>query len=363
MVSARSVLLIGLSALMLVVGGSPCPAAPPVVQTLAEGLEQPTALALRPSGEGEPDVLFVALASEIHQLVVRQGEASPLRPLSIRVEGGAGSLTLEDKQPADKPVVTSLHFVNRDAMLMAGRRRNRHERSLNLVTLPTDIEARQAIARSSTREPAEAATLKVPGGYFALTSNERQAYAVLKLDDDAHAATHAAGVRLLRTRLASNMLGPLTPLETARRVLDVGFPVSVAASPDGYVVALYQGKPDGPSQLVFLDPELRPGAGKPVAMPLDLTGVGALAYRRVEGTERQQLFALASDGLYRIDAALDANQRMFATATRLVEIDSPTAMAHSPGGAIYVTTDDATTGDAKADDGAKTGRLMRITLE
>jgi len=349
MAPARRAVLFSFVAIVLWAAAAHCAAAEPVVEILADGLDQPTALALRPRGEGERDVLFVAQASSIHQLVVAVGEASTLKLLHVRPDAESPSFTPETEQPTSKSMITSLHFANRRALLAAASRTDRLERSVALVTLPADIESRQATMRSTANEPAEAPSVKLPGGYVALASNARQTYAVLQLVEEGQPTTAV----ILRSRLASNMLGPLTPLETALQATDVSNPVTIAVSPDGYVAVLYQGEDDGSSQLVFAEPEPRPGAGKAIPLPLQLPQAVAIGYGlAAEGHPR--LYALAADGLYRIDSKLNNQRRMEASATKLVSLTTPTAMAVGGAGVVYVLTLGG--GDEKSD-----GKLLKIT--
>lgn len=119
--------------------------------------------------------------------------------------------------------------------------------------------------------------------------------------------------------------------------------VAMALSERGYLVLLQAEGNDW--RLVFCDPfspEKEPivSWGTPLIEPL------ALVYSPLPSPTERQLYALTTDGLYRLDAAVGET----ITATRIADIPQPVAMAFAPDGTLYVA--------ALTEDGA--GVLLRL---
>ncbi len=158
--------------------------------------------------------------------------------------------------------------------------------------------------------------------------------------DERHAFALRNG-RIYRSRRAGKGLTSLRAFGTSW----AGGIRALALNERGYLVLLQADEAADTWRLVFCDPNAPEGeplaAWKvPLAEPL------ALAYSPVPSPTEHQLYALGSDGVYRLDAAVGDTIGI----TRIASIAHPIAMAFAPNGLLYVAT--------LTDDGA--GVLLRL---
>ncbi|MEM8865445.1 MAG: hypothetical protein AAGF31_07845 [Planctomycetota bacterium] len=294
------------------------------VTPIAEGLDQPVGLVVRPAAldtrnDQTVDQLFVceAATGRVLSATIGRNDSADFVPVTMLVDAGGASAA-----------PTAAWFLDRQTLLVAVNEANDQERGIRVLQISDGPVA--AVTRE--QQIGELLPQKAPvlvGSYRSLAAGSRYVYCAFQSVD--------GGGRLLRARHTAGGVSGLRLLATAEGAPDEAAPVALAMNDRGYLVAVYSPiDPQAPSQLAFIAPELIAGVGLPVLLDLDLASVVAISYSPMPRPVERRLYALAADGLYRIDAAIDERGRSATRTTKLAELTDPTAMAFAADGTLYV---------------------------
>lgn len=146
-------------------------------------------------------------------------------------------------------------------------------------------------------------------------------------------ATQTGRVKIRRSRHAGGMIATPATLPQADNAALVGSVTGIANRGDAELVLAVEA--EGRSRLVF-GVVGRLGLTSVVSLNLPLTGIRALAFESKATAVDRRLYAVAADGLYRLDADINASGRPAIAARRLVAITNPLALAAAPGGGLLV---------------------------
>lgn len=299
------------------------------MQTVVEGLDNPTALALRPGGPRSGSNLFVA-------------------------EAGAGRVIGLSTDSDSEPPIAALTEFSRDGgggpSCMVFRSRNRL-----LVGQSSTNESPATVHEydiDDDRLPILSSAAKSKLDYKA--NDKAITLADIARSDDALFVATADHQWLLKTHLMGSKAGELEPFVRPIDATQVGTPRAVTVSAKGYLLAAESGPPGstGNAILVFHHPVnlISPPL---LVLETELDDITALAYSPV--TDRLYAAAIApQSGVYRIDAVPLAG-RDGCRAVLVAQVERPTALVFSDDGVLYVT---ANGGDDRAQ-----GKLLKLTGE
>ncbi|MEM9186296.1 MAG: hypothetical protein AAGB00_07370 [Planctomycetota bacterium] len=295
----------------------------------------PAALGVRPAGKGHAEQVFIVEAGSGRVLVVEPAAPAPKLAEVTQIELPEGSQRLCAALLDERTLI-----VGFGEALRSGR----GLRVMRLLDNPSGVTA--SVRQKSVSELLPGSVEDTLGYYAGLAVNGRYAFTAFR--------GARGGGRVLRARHTSGIVSAFRPLTTTEEFPSAMRLLAIAASERGYVAAVAEG--EGGPRLLFADPDPQRGSGAPVAMPLNLPGVVAIAYSPVPRPAERRLYALANGdstgGLFRIDAGLDASGGAVARATRIADLPRATAMAFGGGGVLYIAVE----GDAPAK-----GKLLMLS--
>ncbi|MEN1681062.1 MAG: hypothetical protein AAGJ46_15850 [Planctomycetota bacterium] len=137
---------------------------------------------------------------------------------------------------------------------------------------------------------------------------------------------------ILRGRHAGGMVSMPRRLPDSGEPALSGVPVAAVLRGDAELTLAIQ---DGDACRLVFAHVAGSGLSSVVALPLDLRGVRSLRYAPSAATPR--LYALAADGLYRLDAAVGEDDDLNIAATKVQPLDNPQSMDFAAADVLYVT--------------------------
>ncbi len=284
--------------------------------TVLEGLNNPTAIAVQP-GTGH---VFVADSGA--QRVIRVIEGKIEEVIIDFPKDVYGKGPLYDIGPL------SLVFIAPDTMVVGGGGMEDGEDTINVYKVPAagepaikadKIEGEAMMLPKTDDAPGE-------GDFYGMVKTGKGIFITCNGDDD-------KGWIALAT-LEANKIKEVTRSIALKEETKVNAPVAITFSPDGFLAIGQMGsiKTPGDSKLTFCDPE----DGKIVAQfKLGLNDISGLAY----GPKRGRLFATEfnwankSEGkLVKVVGVDDACE-----CRPVLNLEKPTALAFTPEGDLYIT--------------------------
>jgi DNA-binding beta-propeller fold protein YncE len=312
------------------------------VEPLINGLDQPCGIAIRP---GSSD-LYIAESGAGRIIRVRPGE--PDRSANV-VTGFAQEPF--GAEPAYRLGPLGLAFLDKNHLIVGEGGRSSGSDTVKVFKLPDDDHALSVEDAVQTLGP-------IPSGPVS-ESGEGDFYSVAVVQTSVFVASNGDDTNgwILKSDATGTMLGALEPAIATKQHSSVDAPTALAISRRNELVVSQMGELNEPrdSLLSFYS-----GKNRRLLMSVKtgLFDITALAY----SPKSELLYATdfawmepKAGGLYRLDMAL-AGGIQGVKATRVLEIDRPTAMVFAGDGALFVTT---IGGDQSGKD--KTGRLLKIT--
>jgi hypothetical protein len=325
-----------------------------VVEKLADDLNNPCGLAVRPS----------LPASGPHELYFS--------------ESGAGRVVrISTDKPAEKtPVITGfplgkfgddpaysvgplgLSFLTRTKLAVGTGGLGQGEDAVRVYALPAD-------ATSLPYDKADHSVGPIPKGSRSETG-EGVFFALAKIEDELDKALYVTSVGdpdqgwVLKASIAGNKLADLQPFIATRRVTGAGAPSAATVNPKSRSPYLLIGqRGDNGDERDSLLGFYGPTTGTPaLILKTGLYDVTGLAY-----SPSGDLYALdfahakpEAGGVYRIDAA-NVDGRQSTRAVKIAAIERPTSLAFAPDGALYVTA----FGESADADQSPTGMLLKVS--
>jgi DNA-binding beta-propeller fold protein YncE len=318
-------------------------AAEPKVETVLDGLVNPTGVAIQP----ETGVVYVADSGEGKVVRVVEGKAQDAitgSPKDVYGKGpkydvGPLGLVFFDKNTlvvGDGGYVDGKEFIRVFAVPEAGK------------TLDYEKDAK------SKHGPLEGTDdLKPEGNFYALAASKTAVYITSNGDDTKG--------WVLRIPVEGTKFGKLERWLATKEQVEVDAPVGITLGSRGEIVIGQMGEVNKPNDSLLTFYSASTGK-KLLNLETNLFDITALAYHPKTGLLYATDFAWMepkSAGLYRLDRGAKEGDSPLKV-TKIVALEKPTAMAFAPDGALYVTT----IGSPKEEEtAAKTGKLVKITLE
>lgn len=316
-------------------------AAEPTVKVLVSGLDNPCGVALRP-GSTE---LFVSDSAAGKICRVTGGDNVTLSPVVTGFKQD-----LYGKGPVYPIGPLGLAFLNENELVVGDGSLVDGAELVRVYEIPKAGETIPAEKMKQSLGPivAGAESAKGEGNFYGVAVTPGAVYVTANGDD-----TKGWVLRSVRD---GNKLGPLTPFLATKPAVEVDAPVGITISPIGQIVVSQMGEMNipGDSLLTVYDTE-----GKlKLKAATGLHDIAAVAYSPKSGKLYAVDFAWVDNkqgGLFRLDVTGEGTAAKV-TATKIVALDKPSAMAFAADGTLYVTVfGTAAEGDAK-----KPGKLLEI---
>jgi hypothetical protein len=325
-----------------------------IVQTLAKGLDNPCALAVRPSAPaGGPYELFISESGAGRVVRVTTDKPSEATPAVT------GFPTAEfGDNPRYRIGPLGLGFLGRTKLVVGTGGLPEGKDIVQVYVLP-------AGGAAVAYEKSDHHVGPVPSGPRS-KSGEGNFFALAVIDEDVEKAlfvTSAADKEngwVLKANASANRLADLQPFIATRKVTGVGAPGAVTVNPKARSHYLVIGQMDERTAerdgvIAFYSP----ASGQPaLTLKTGLYDITGLAY-----SPGGDLYALdfawqkpEVGGVYRIEAAEVAG-RQSCRAVKIANALRPTALAFTPDGSLYVTA----LGNRTGIDAPPTGVLLKIT--
>jgi hypothetical protein len=320
-----------ISGSLLLLLGPAVVGAEPNVQTVVEGLDVPSSVAIRP----ETDEVFVAECAAGR--IVRIAADKPSEVIGGLGQGSYGEGAGREVRPL------MLCFLDKNTLVVGGGAAGGQPwlRVFDLTKLG-DVPLKAGEAKVVTQLPT--ADAKAPGPCRVLTAVKDAV--ILACSND---GLRGVIVRSVRESGGLRAYERFLPLADAEQ-MDV--PAALAASPQGFLVVVQrgQGTPPQDSVLSFYNPKTQRLL---LTLRISLRNVTGLAYSEKTG----QLYvteldwsAPATGGLFQLIAGAPGGESRLQV-KKVAPLVSPTAVAFGRDGALYVTSLGA---------GAKAGRLLKF---
>lgn len=327
----RSIYLAALFAVALMVAGmTPVVTLAQQVETVVEGLHNPTGIAIQP----ETGHVFVAESGALRVIRIVDGKIEPVIVDFPKDVYGKGPIY--DVGPL------GLLFIDKNTLVVGGGGQPDGEDMLRVYTIPEPgsdpIPASQMAGDPKTLS----ATDELPGegNFYGLARGDEGVFVTCNGDD-------AKGWIGLAT-LEGGKLKDFKRHIATQEATGVNAPVAITISPEGYVTVGQMGKIDlaGDSVLTFYrDGKMEANFETGIS---DITG---LAYSPQQGF----LFAtdfnwLSTDqgGLYKI---IRTSDEKVCKTRKIADLEKPTALAFHPEGDLYITLAGNMAESAKEPDG------------
>lgn len=322
---------------------TPLFAAEPKVETVLEGLINPAGVAVQP----ETGVVFVTDSGQGKVLRVVEGKAQDAIVGSPKDVYGKG--------PKYDIGPLGLVFFDKNTLVVGDGGFVDGQEFLRVFTLTDGSQAldyeKDAKTKAGPLEGTE--DLKPEGNFYGLAASKSAVYVTSNGDDTKG--------WVLRMTVEGTKFGKLERWLATKEAVDVDAPVGITLSPRGEIVIGQMGEVNKPNDSLLTFYNASTGK-KLLNLETNLFDITALAYHPKTGLLYATDFAWMEPkeaGLYRIDrGAKDGDAPI--KVTKVVALEKPTAMAFAPDGALYVTTIGS---PAEEETAAKTGKLLKITLE
>ncbi len=312
------------------------------VESLIGGLDQPSGIAIRP---GSSD-LYVAESGAARVIRVRPGEPN-------RSNDVVTGFTQEPfaAEPSYKLGPLGLGFLGKNHLIVGEGGQPSGSDVVRVFKLPDDDHTLKVEEAEQTLGPIPAGPLSETGegDFFGIATVQTSFYVTSNGDDTKG--------WILKSDFSGTMLGALEPTIATKQQTSAKAPSALTYSRRNELVVAQMGELNQPRDSVL---SFYSGTNRRLLLSskTDLFDVTALAY----STKTELLYAAdfawmepKAGGLYRLDMAL-VNGVQGVKATRIVELDRPTAMVFAGDGTLYLTT----IGGKETVNG-KTGQVLKIT--
>ena len=320
------------------------------LQTVANGLNEPSAVAIRPGGAADRYEVFVALRGAGRVVKYISGEDRPQPAIT-----GFHSNAADISEP-NSTGPWALAFLDRMTLIVAAGGGDR-----DTLVRAYELHDDESIEADAKKQHAGVATQDgIRRGTDALAIHAAARTIANDRVPDLLIFTATGDERqrgLWKMPIRAGSIGELVPFAAEADASEATTPTAITIGEHGFVVVARSADGDeSPSELAFYNPI---DGSRLMRLSCELPRIVALAYSPRTGN----LYAAAgstddSDGsIYRLD---DASQpgAPACSAIGVVEVSGPTAMAFAPDGALYVTAN-----DNDGDEGANNGILLKLTGE
>ncbi|PQO48180.1 hypothetical protein [Blastopirellula marina] len=310
-------------------------------EVILEGLKCPTGVAVQP----ETGTVYVAESAASQVIRVVDGKAQVAVKDFPQDEYGKG--------PTYRMGPLGVAFLDKDHMVISDGSQKDGEEVVRVYHVD-EIGDGGVSADSGKQTNPLAAEGEMPGegNFYAVAVDEDAIYVTSNGDDKKG--------WIARCPLEKDGLGKLERFIATKESVDVDAPAAIAMSPRREIVVGQMGEISDAkdSLLTFYNQKSK---DLMLSLPTDLYDIVALAY----SPETGRLYALdyswadpKQGGLYRLDAVRrDGKQAI--KATKLLDLDQPTAMAFNADGELFITQ--FANGDGKVEGTAPaTGKLLKI---
>jgi DNA-binding beta-propeller fold protein YncE len=308
------------------------------ITVVLEGLDNPSGIAIQP----ETGTIFVADSGAGR--VIRVGDDGAQDVIT------GFSLDVYGKGPMYNIGPLGLAFVDRNTLVVGDGGKPDGEELLRIYTLPGDGSAVPVDQMKASFNLAADDETKGEGNFYALTVNSAGIFVTSNGDDTKGWVARCA--------VNGDEFGPYERYIATKEAVNVDAPVGITTDKSGNVVVGQMGEINIPndSLLSFYDAKTKELLAN---FEVGLHDITALAYNPKSGRLYALDFAwldVAQGGLFELVAA-KKDDKPAATATKVVSLMKPTAMAFDANGSLYVTV----IGEAKEGE-TKTGQLLKIEL-
>jgi DNA-binding beta-propeller fold protein YncE len=309
----------------------------PKVTVVLEGLDNPSGLVIQP----ETGAVFVSDSGAARVIRVSDGQAHDV------ITGF--TLDVYGKGPMYNIGPLGLAFLDKNTLVVGDGGKLDGEELLRIYTLPEDGSAMACDQMKASFTLAGNDEIKGEGNFYALAVNKSGIYVTCNGDDTKGWVARCA--------VNGDQFGPYERFIATKEAVNVDAPVGITMDSSGNVVVGQMGEINVPndSLLSFYNAQ----SGKLLAyFETGLHDIAALAYHPKTGRLYAVDFAwldVTQGGLFELVAA-KKDDKPAATASKVMSLMKPTAMAFDADGALYVTV----MGEAKEGDAAKPGKLLKI---
>lgn len=317
---------------LIIVSASATKAQDAVVETVLDGLNNPSGVAIQP----ETGHVFVADSGNLRVIRVVDGKAENVITDFPRDVYGKGPFY--DIGPL------GLLFLDKDTLMVGGGGLPDGEEMLRVFKLPgvgeKPIKADQLHGEAKVLSPTDLAPGE--GNFYAMVKGSKGVYVTCNGDD-------RKGWVALATLDEDLKLQDFKRSIATKRAIGVDAPVAITISPERFLVVGQMGEINvaGDSQLTFYSEETKSHEN----FKLELHDITALAYSPI----RKRLFCTDfnwgdtdNGGLYKIVRARNKNGCI---AKQIVPLKKPTALAFNSDGDLYITLAGTTSEGTKEPDG------------
>jgi hypothetical protein len=304
--------------------------ASPAVQKVASSLKGPCAVALRPDGAGDLHEIFVADAGA--GKVVKFLSSNPGKSIDV-VSGFA--IPQPSKAGSESRGIQSLLFLDHLRLIVTGADDD-GQPFFQMYELPeseTPLSADQhkSDVRFAAGNKDDGSGIRTLPGIARAQPNEKFGDVVIV---PSRADTGSDGLVFIPVRAGMLAEPAAVQLTNPGSDLRIG---TITLSKSGYIVlAGRRGNSEEGSVLAFVNPLDRRVV---MQVPIELERITALAY----SPKTSNLYAASSptnhdrDGIFRVDA-IEKDGAPACKLEKIASVESPTALAFSPFGTLYVTS-------------------------
>ncbi|RCS42116.1 hypothetical protein DTL42_20005 [Bremerella cremea] len=310
-------------------------------EVILDGLKCPTGVAVQP----ETGIVYVAESAASQIIRVVDGKAEVVVKDFPQDEYGKGPTYLMG--PLGLAFLDKDHLVVGDGSLKDGEEvvRVYHVDEIGDGGIKADMGKKTNPLKPSDDVPGE-------GNFYGVAVDQEAIYVTSNGDDKKG--------WVARCPLEMDGLGELTRFIPTKEVVSVDAPAAIVISPRREIVVGQMGEINDTkdSLLTFYDQKSKKLL---LSLPTELYDVVGLAYSPKTGRLYAVDYSWADPkqgGLYRLDA-IRRDGKQAIKATKLLDLDQPTAMAFNADGELYIT--EFANGDGKAEGkDPATGKLLKI---
>ncbi|GAA4422628.1 hypothetical protein [Bremerella cremea] len=310
-------------------------------EVILEGLKCPSGVAIQP----ETETVFVAETAASQIIRVVDGKAEVVVSEFPADEYGKG--------PTYQIGPLGLAFLDKEHLVVGDGSLKDGEEVVRVYTIGENgAEVQKADAGKKTNPLEAEGEMPGEGNFYGVAVDIDNVYVTSNGDDKKG--------WIARASLEKDGLGELTRYIPTKDSVDVDAPAAITISPRREVVVGQMGEINDQkdSLLTFYDQKSK---SLLLSLPAELYDVVGLAYSPKTGRLYAVDYSWADPkqgGLYRLDAVRRDGQQMV-KATKLIDLDQPTALAFNQAGELYITL----FGNGDGKDTSKTpatGKLLKI---
>lgn len=309
------------------------------VKTVVTNLNNPSGLAIQP----ETGAVFIADSG--HKRVLSYHPAE--RKVAVRITGFTQDIY--GKGPMYDIGPLGLLFMNKNTLVVGDGGQKDGQELMRVFTLAESGELTIDDGKNSGPiEPGEQSAMG-EGNFYAMATDGKSVFVTSNGDDTKG--------WVLKLDMSGAEPGKLETFIATKVATEVDAPVAITMNSDGKIVIGQMGEVNVPKDSLYT---VYDAEGKLIAKAkTELFDIAGLAYHPKSGKLYAVDFAWMDNkegGLYRLDVTTEGEETKV-TATKIVALDKPTAMAFASDGSLYVTV------FGTAEEGAtkKPGQLVKIT--